>query len=301
MTRIVLTPGEMLRTAGTLGKEAAALGGLGARIPADAATLMPPDLAGDVASTIARVEVTLASVAGAYVVQGGDLAARAAAAQAGDVGGRLLDAAADWDLAIDLAFALGDRRFFIKGRFSPLKWMTGGHRWAYRNGLKSLLKRDFEVLRGVARRSSAAWGSLVGSAGKGLRTGASTAKGLLNDVRRASGLVIGRGRAAAVSAGKRLLRKAMVPISFRRAYNTSHARSTAGKATSAVLRTAVGLAPPVAIFDWLTGDPIDGAFDMDVVYIESAITREPERATELAQQGRYGPLWQGYHRFLLGF
>lgn len=302
----------MLHTAGTLERTAGELSVLTARLGPDAATLMPPDLAADVATTLARNGGRLGGVAARYGIEGGGLAARAVAAKAADADGFLRWALRVNSLALDVLLSLRDRRFLIrtrafpKGRFSVLKWFTGGHRWSYRNGIKSILRSDLEALRGIVRSGSSTWRSVMSDVRRGANALQRGAQQTWRDVKSLSRTVLGTGRRITVRAAGRLVRKAMIPLSLYENYNASHARTPVGRGTSAVLRTAAGFIPAVLVVDILKDDAasktIGGAFDIDVTAIEGWVTHQDgsTAAMEAADSGDYGPLWQRYVKFVSG-
>ncbi|MBS1870099.1 MAG: hypothetical protein JSS99_10570 [Actinobacteria bacterium] len=305
MTRILLDPGAMLRTAGTLERNAGELSVVTARLAPDAATVMPPDLAADVAGTLARSGGRLGGVAARYGAEGARLAGRAVAAKAADADGFLHRALRVDSLVLDFLLSVTDRRFrirsraFPKGRFSFMKWVMGGRRWGYRNGIKSILRGDLEVLRGLARGSASTWRSVTSDA---RRAGA----GVWRSTGRMARTVVGRGGRFTLRAAGRLALKAMVPLSLYEGYNASHARTPVGRATSAVLKTAAGFIPGVAIVDVVTdgaaSDTIGGAFDVDVSAAEGWATHHDGLSgpMDAARRGDYGPLMQRYMRLVSG-
>jgi hypothetical protein len=272
---------------------------------------MPPAAAADTVATIARVEQHLAGVATRYVAQSADLTRRALAAEVGDAAaaaGRGLRAA--YGTAGEALGVLGLADDLLgeavsKGRFNFSRWILGGHRWGYRNGLKSQLRRDWNNLRGIARGRGSAWQSFVSDVkheARGVERAVLRVKKTLGsdvkvvwakEVRSAarSGALRYLGRA-----GTRLVGKVMIPMALYQAYHDSKAVSWEGRATSAVLSTAVDLVPVVALVDVVSGDGVSGAFDADVSAAESLATGDASysRAMDAVQSGGYGPFWQAW-------
>jgi hypothetical protein len=303
----------MHRTAGTLVGVAGELN-VGARLLSDAATVMPPAAAADAAATIARVEGRLVSVGARYVQQSADLTRRAIFAELDESAVGLL-VHHQGKHAVHFLFDLRNasrkrwtnRRYFTNGRFNPGKWLFGGHRWGYRNGFKSQLRRDWQNLRGIARMSRSSWNSFASDvkheAGAVKRAVVKEYKAdlrLTRGIQRAVGHFPG-GRVA-FRLAKGVLKKVAIPVTLYESYKKSSAISPVGKLTSALLSTAVGFVPVVALADIVTDGGATGAVDTLVSGGESLTTHDAssDHAIQAVRDGKQGWLWKSYYGFFAG-